>query len=193
MRNKDKTGKKSGLSKGQIKGKILSLISNAPGKEFNYKQLAKRLNISDPAHKKVISDILKELVREGSVKETGHGRYRAKDSREYVTGTVDLTRMGYGFIESEDREVDVFVSAKNLHTALHGDKVKVVLFTNKKRSRPEGEVVEIMERWRNTFVGIVEVMPNFAFLIPDNKNMPFDLFIPSDKLNGARQGEKAVA
>ncbi|HOP58453.1 MAG TPA: ribonuclease R [Bacteroidales bacterium] len=193
MRNKDKTGKKSGPSKGQIKGKILSIISNAPGKEFNYKQLAKRLNTSDPAHKKVISDILKELVREGSVKETGHGRYRAKDSREYVTGTVDLTRMGYGFIESEDRDVDVFVSAKNLHTALHGDKVKVVLFTNKKRSRPEGEVVEIIERWRNTFVGIVEVMPNFAFLIPDNKNMPFDLFIPSGKLNGARQGEKAVA
>ena len=53
--------------------------------------------------------------------------------------------------------------------------------------------MEIIERWRTSFVGTVEVMPNFAFLIPDNKNMPFDLFIPSSKLNGALQGQKAVA
>ena len=62
-----------------------------------------------------------------------------------------------------------------------------------KEHRPEGEVVEIIERWRTSFVGTVEIMPNFAFLIPDNKNMPFDLFIPTSKLNGAKQGQKAVA
>jgi ribonuclease R len=90
-------------------------------------------------------------------------------------------------------EDDVFVSATNLRTALHGDKVKVKLYARRKGSRPEGEVVEIIERWRSSFVGTVEVMPNFAFLLPDNKNMPFDLFIPTSKLNGAQQGQKAVA
>ncbi|MBW6501960.1 MAG: ribonuclease R [Bacteroidales bacterium] len=111
----------------------------------------------------------------------------------HITGTVDLTRMGYGFVISDEMDEDVFVTARNLRTALHGDKVKVWLYARRKGSRPEGEVVEIIERWKTTFVGTVELMPNFAFLIPDNKNMPFDLFIPSSKLNGAKQGQKAVA
>ncbi len=122
------------------------------------------------------------------------GKYKVKaETKGYITGIVDMTRMGYGFISSDEMEDDVFVSARNLKTALHGDKVKVLLYAKRKGSRPEGEVVEIIERWRTSFVGTVEIMPNFAFLIPDNKNMPFDLFIPSSKLNGAKQGQKAVA
>jgi ribonuclease R len=116
-----------------------------------------------------------------------------KTGMGHITGTVDLTRMGYGFVISDEIEEDVFVTAKNLRTALHGDKVKVWLYARRKGTRPEGEVVEIIERWKTTFVGTVEIMPNFAFLIPDNKNMPFDLFIPSGKIGGAKQGQKAVA
>ena len=130
------------------------------------------------------------MSRKGKEKE----KYNSKSNeRVYITGTVDMTRMGYGFISCDDMEDDVFVSAKNLNTALHGDKVKVWLYARRKGARPEGEVVEIIERWRTSFVGTVEIMPNFAFLMPDNKNMPFDLYIPISKLNGAKQGQKAVA
>lgn len=126
-------------------------------------------------------------------RDTRKGNNRGKTgSRIYITGTVDMTRMGYGYISSDDLEEDVFVSAKNLNTAIHGDKVKVLLYAKRKGTRPEGEVVEIIERWRTTFVGTVEILPNFAFLVPDNKNMPFDLFIPLPNLNGAKQGQKAV-
>jgi ribonuclease R len=129
-----------------------------------------------------------------SRKGKGKEKLNSKSSgRVYISGTVDMTRMGYGFISSDDMEDDVFVSARNLNTALHGDKVKVWLYARRKGARPEGEVVEIIERWRTSFVGTVEIMPNFAFLMPDNKNMPFDLYIPSSKLNGAKQGQKAVA
>ncbi len=142
----------------------------------------------------MVSEVLKELAAKGTLHEVYPGKYKSKTStRGTFTGTVDLTRMGYGFIKSDDIEDDVFVAAKNLKTALHGDKVKVLLYAKRKGARPEGEVVEILERWRTSFVGTVEVMPSFAFLIPDNKNMPFDLFIPSAKLNGAKQGQKAVA
>ena len=131
-------------------------------------------------------------------KESFGGKRKSKqgDRREkriYITGTVDMTRMGYGFIISDEIEDDVFVAARNLNTALHGDKVKVWLYAHKKGSRPEGEVVEILERWKSTFVGTLEVMPGFAFLIPDNKNMPFDIFIPTSALKGGKQGQKAVA
>jgi ribonuclease R len=193
MSKKERGKQDSGISKGTLTEQILATLSKSPEQGFNYKQIAKRINITDTAAKQMISDILRDLTRHGGVQEIYHGKYKLKQSRGYITGTVDMTRNGYGFISTDELEDDVFVSAKNLKTALHGDKVKVWLYARKKGARPEGEVVEIIERWRTSFVGTVEIMPNFAFLIPDNKNMPFDLYIPSSKLNGALQGQKAVA
>ena len=193
MSKKGRGKKKEGFSRESASNQIQDILSKSPQQGFNYNQISKRLNISDPGEKQMVSEILSELTKKGILKEIYQGKYMIKESRGYITGTVDMTRMGYGFISSDDIEEDVFVSAKNLRTALHGDKVKVWLYAKRKGARPEGEVVEIIERWRTTFVGTVELMPNFAFLIPDNKNMPFDLFIPMAKLNGAKQGEKAVA
>ncbi|MGB8492531.1 MAG: ribonuclease R [Bacteroidales bacterium] len=194
MSNKGKRKGKTSISKESVAAQIESTLSRHPQQTFNYKQISKRLNINDQSDRQVITDVLKELAKKGTIQEVYPGKFRSKQAtRGYVTGTVDLTRMGYGFVTTEELEEDVFVSATNLKTALHGDKVKVWLYAKRKGARPEGEVVEIIERWRTSFVGTVEVMPNFAFLIPDSKNMPFDLFIPSSKLNGAKQGQKAVA
>ena len=186
-------GKKSGIPKKKLAGLVTAILNDNPKQSFNYKQLSKRINLTDESERRMIPGILHDLARQGIVKEVYQGKYQVKESRGYVTGIVDLTRMGYGFIVSDDMEEDVFVTAKNLRTALHGDKVKVWLFARRKGSRPEGEVVEIIERSRTTFVGTVEVMPNFAFLMPDNKSMPFDIFIPASRLKDARQGQKAVA
>ncbi len=195
MSRKGKGGKKAEISRESFTERVQEILSKSPQQGFNYKQIAKKLNINDPAERSMISEIMKELAKKGTLKEIHQGKYVSKTAPRggYITGTVDMTRMGYGFITSDEIEDDVFVSAKNLKTALHGDKVKVWLYAKRKGARPEGEVVEIIERWRTSFVGTVEIMPNFAFLIPDNKNMPFDLFIPSTKLNGAKQGQKAVA
>lgn len=193
MSKKSKGKSDSGISRDALASQILEVLTKSPEQGFNYKQIAKKLNISGSAEKQLVSDILRDLTKKGGVQEIYQGKYRVKVSRGYITGTVDMTRMGYGFISTDDLDDDVFVSAKNLKTALHGDKVKVYLYAKRKGARPEGEVVEIIERWRTSFVGTIEIMPNFAFLIPDNKNMPFDLFIPTGKLNGALQGQKAVA
>jgi ribonuclease R len=193
MSKKGKNTGSSGNTRESLTQQILATLTKSPEQGFNYKQIAKRINITDTHGKQLVADALRDLTKKGELQEIYHGKYKVKLSRGYITGTVDMTRMGYGFIKTDDIDDDVFVSAKNLKTALHGDKVKVWLYAKRKGARPEGEVVEIIERWRTSFVGTIEIMPNFAFLIPDNKNMPFDLFIPTSKLNGALQGQKAVA
>lgn len=194
MSRKGKSRQKNDKSAQLLAEQVLSVINRNPEQALNYKQISKRLNITDKSARIRVSEILRNLKASGKIQEITQGKYKSlTPARGSIIGTVDMTRMGYGFIKSDDIEDDVFVSSNNLNTALHGDKVRVLLFARRKGSRPEGEVVEIIERWRTTFVGTVELMPGFAFLIPDSKNMPFDLFIPISKVNGAKQGQKAVA
>ena len=177
--------------------KLIELITRAmaknPRQSLNYKQLAARLQLTEKDEKRALSDALFRMKKDGLAEERGHGKYLLKAVGGYITGTVDLTKFGYAFVITDEMEDDVFIAARNLNTALHGDEVKVLLYARHKGKRPEGEVVEIINRSRASFVGTVEVTKQFAFLIPDNKNMPFDLFIPLSKLNGAKQGQKAVA
>jgi ribonuclease R len=191
------SGKKQRKNSGIDQKKLIELITRAmaknPRQPLNYKQLAARLQITGKDEKRALSEALFRMKKDGLAEERDHGKYILKAAGGYVTGTVDLTKFGYAFVITDELEEDVFIAARNLNTALHGDEVKVLLYARHKGRRPEGEVVEIINRSRASFVGTVEVTKQFAFLIPDNKNMPFDLFIPLSKLNGAKQGQKAVA
>src|SRR5690606_22155294 len=109
-----------------------------------------------------------------------------------VQGIVDMTRSGAAYIKINELDSDVYVSARNLGTALHGDKVKLSVFARKK-GKIEGEILEILERAKTEFVGVVEVPGKFAFLVPDSPKMHVDIFIPLGKLNGAKHGYKAIA
>ena len=111
----------------------------------------------------------------------------------YVSGKVHMTQHGYAFIVTEDVQEDIFISKDNLNHSLNGDHVKVFIYARRKGKRLEGEVVEIIERSRKYFVGIVEVSAHFAFLNCGSKDMPYDLFISPDKLKGAKDGQKAIA
>ncbi|HEY4787160.1 MAG TPA: ribonuclease R [Bacteroidales bacterium] len=185
-------GKKQMINKKSLRENILAIFRNLPNESLNYKQIAKRLEIKDSPVKRMITEILYELVDEEHLEEKHTGRFRMKSEAFYVVGKVDLTANGYGFIVTDEYPDDIFVSMKNLNHALHGDKVKVYLFAKRKKSRPEGEVVEIIERARNSFVGIIETSKNFAFLVPSGKQIPFDIFIPTRSLKGGKNGEKAV-
>jgi ribonuclease R len=193
MARKTQVKKSTGIDQKKLIEMIAGVMSKNPKQTFNYKQLASRLQIIDKEEKRSLSEALLRMKKDGLAEERNHGKYVLKDIGGYVTGTIDLTKFGYAFVLSEESEEDVFIAARNLNTALHGDQVKVLLYARHKGKRPEGEVVEIISRSRASFVGTIELTPQFAFLIPDNKNMPFDLFIPLSKLNGAKQGQKAVA
>ena len=173
---------------------IMGLLGRNPKQIFNHKQISKMLFINDKKRKAVIGGALDELVRKKQIEEIGPGRYRLLSRAGYRTGTLDMSHHGYAFLVSEDKGDDVFIARNDLNKALDGDLVKVFVYPKRKRSaRVEGEVVEILERARETFVGTVEISKNYAFLLPDNRKMPVDIFIPLEKLNRAEHGQKAIA
>jgi len=193
MSGKKQRRKNSGTDLKSLIQQVTAIMSKNTKQPMNYRQIAGRLQITDKDERRILSEALVRMKKDGIAEERDHGKYILKAAGGYITGTIDLTKFGYAFVVSEESEEDIFIAARNLNTALHGDQVKVLLYARHKGKRPEGEVVEIISRSRASFVGTIELTPQFAFLIPDNKNMPFDLFIPLAKLNGAKQGQKAVA
>ena len=184
---------KKTFNKKTLTNAIIGVFSNSPQKSFNYKQIAKQINVQDLKTRQMIIKILDDLERTGHLEQLSKGKYKFASRAGYITGEVDLSSKGYGYVNSKEMTEPVFVSQNNLHHALHRDKVKVYLFARKRRSELEGEVVEIIGREKNTFVGTLEVSNSFAFLIPDTRKMPYDIFIPLDKLKGARDGQKVIA
>jgi ribonuclease R len=193
MGRRKKLNKSDNNFRKNLSNNLLIIFSNHPKKSFNYKQLASKLLITEKPEKKLITDVLYGLKEKNILDEISTGKFRLKAKGGYVIGTVDIARGGYGYVVSETIKEDIFISQNNLNHALNGDSVKVLVYAHKKTDALEGEVVEILERARETFVGTIEISDKYAFLATDSKQMPVDLFIPLDKLNGARHGNKAIA
>lgn len=172
---------------------LLKIFRDNPSKLLNYKQLAKRLEIKDMNTKALITKVLYDMVEREMLEEVYTGKFRFCSAGAFITGIVDMTRRGTAYIVSDEIKEDVFVSQKGLNTALHGDEVKVYLFARRKDRQPEGEVVEIIKRSKSTFVGVIEVFKNYAFLLTEGKHMPYDIFIPISGLKYAKDGDKVIA
>lgn len=180
------------IGKTELRKRLAVLMANHPAESYNYKQLAMRLQVKSMDTKRLISELLRDMSQNGELEEISTGRYKMKQSGIYITGEVELTAKGAAYIISNESEEDIFVAFPNLRHALNGDRVKVLVYARSRERRPEGEVVEILERKKATFVGIVQRSANYAFLIPTGKQLPYDVFIPMEHLNGANDGDKVV-
>ena len=184
--------KTEGKKKSFFFEEILKVLSANRNKSLNYKQIAAELKVTDFAQRQLINVILEELKKSGSVIEPERGKFKIKSVEMYITGKVDMTSTGNAYIVSEDTEEDVIVSPKKTLNAMHGDIVKVRIFP-KGKGKQEGEIVEVIERSKTEFVGTIQVSPRFAFLVPSNSKIHVDIYIPLEKLNGAKDGQKAIA
>ena len=192
-KKKKKTQKTNTINKKSLTGKILGVFSGSPLKTYNYKQLARLLNIKDASTRQLINVILGELNTADYLTEIYTGKFKLKTKGGYISGRVEMTSQGSAYINSEALSEQIFVTQANLNHALHGDLVKVYLYARRKSRRLEGEVVEILNRAKRNFVGTVEVSAHFAFLLPDSKQMPYDIYIPKEKHKHALNGQKAIA
>ena len=172
---------------------IIRVLKEDALKGLNYKQIAAKLNIKDEHERKLVSESLRNLAQSQRVETVGRGKYRYKHIDHHITGIVDLTMKGSAYVVSDDLDDDVYITPKNLNHALNGDRVKVLMYAQRKNKKPEGEVIEILERAKSEFVGTIEMSKNFGFLVPDNRKMLVDLYIPKEALHGAKHGQKALA
>ena len=171
---------------------ILNILRKDHSQAFNYKQIAAKLQLDDPSSRNQIIKKLKDLQGKGSIQEIDRGKYILTPSQNYYTGRVDIAGRGQGYIIVEDLEDDIYVSSKNLNKALNGDIVEVYVFKRKKGGKTEGEITKIIERKRTEFVGTIDVLENFAFVDVTDYKMYTDIFVPKNKINGAKSGEKVL-
>ena len=188
--------KKSSLPLSSLNHHVLEVFRKDPTQAMNYKQVAKRLNVKQTSKRKLINKILYELTDKGHLIEDRPGNFKLEASSanlQVLIGKVDMTQTGSAYITVEGFPDDVFVGEKDLANALHGDEVELSLIKVKRSGKPIGRVIKVLKRAQTQFVGTIEKSLKYAFLVPDSKRMPVDLFIPLSKLNGANQGDKAIA
>ncbi len=126
----------------------------------------------------------------GAKKGASAGRKRVL---EVLEGSVIMGREGYAFINVPDREDDVFVPAKKLLGALHGDKVRVAVTKLKSDThKMEGEIVEILERSKKPYIGVLQIIGRQAWVIIESRFMPYDINVPIDDVKGEHQGMKVA-
>ncbi|OWP84138.1 ribonuclease R [Flavobacterium davisii] len=180
------------FSKGvkDFSGKILKILSKEPNKPFNYKQIAARLDVDDTKSRNEIIKDLKILASKKQILEIEPGKYIVKaQSQYYYEGIIDMTTRKTAYLLCEDFEEDVFIPFANLNHALHGDRVKVYVYNRRSGKRPEAEVIEVVERERMEFVGVIDVQKNFSFVTTSNPKMYTDIFIPKEKMGEAKNGD----
>ena len=180
------------FNKKKLKNSIVTILYGDPGKTVNYKQISTWLGIKDLETRKLVNVVLQELHDDGYLEQIVRGKYKLKAKSGTVVGIVDLQPQGFAYVNSDEVERPVLISSRNLNHAMAGDKVSVRLFATRKKHDLEGEIVEILERAKSVFVGTIQISRNFAFLIPSGK-VGFDIFIPIEKLKGAKNGQKAIA
>jgi ribonuclease R len=197
--SKKKKTQKGRATKNSFAATVLSIFTQNPYKSYNFRQISHLLGISDRISKQLVNDILTDLGSSGDIIEMNRGKFKLNPDNiktigtNVITGIVDMKQTGKAYIISGELPEDVFVAANDTYHALHGDKVKVRLFPARKGRKTEGKIIEVIERGKKQFVGIVEVSKNYAFLVPDDTNIPVDIFIPLSNLHGAQNGNKAIA
>jgi ribonuclease R len=179
---------------------VLAIFTKQPYRAYNYKQVAASLGLKDKASKDLVNIILVELIEDGAIQELKPGKYRISPSyaretpqlKNYITGKVDMKGTGKAYITNDEGGEDIYIAPNNTSRALNGDRVKVLLFPKRKDHKTEGQIIEILERAKEQYVGIIDVSKHFAYLVADNINMPVDILIPKDAVKGAQSGQKVV-
>ena len=172
---------------------ILDLVQEEFYVPMKEKELAVMLQVKKEDRAE-LNRLLNELLAEGELSITKKGKFiKAKKSDKELTGTFISHPKGFGFVEIEGRDEDLYIPEDCVNGAFHKDTVRVSLLSGQRGRRQEAQVIEIISRGITRVVGIFDKSnKNYGFVIPDNAKITNDIFVPSERSKGAVSGHKVV-
>lgn len=185
-----KAGKR--MKKSELAERLINYFHAKPNETISLKQLSNGLNLTTHPLKMLCADIIAEMIEDDFLQEVEKGHYKLNDHGQIMTGIFQRKSNGKNSFIPDDGGETIFIAERNSAHAMNNDKVKIALFAKRKNRNPEGEVIEIIERANDTFVGTLKVDKFYAFLLTENRTLANDIFIPKDKLKGGKNGDKAV-
>ena len=190
-KNREKRAGKR-MKKGELSDLILAFFRTAPTDTFSIKKIFHELRFTTHPQKMLCIDILREMIADDYLSEPIPNHYKLNNHGIELTGRFLRKSNGKNsFIPDEGGE-PIFIAERNSAHAMNNDRVRIAFFAKRKNRTAEGEVIEILERANDTFVGTLEVTKGYAFLITENRTLANDIFIPRDKLRGGKTGDKAL-
>src|ERR1043165_1808910 len=195
--------KKTASKKSKAEASLVTYFLEAGNHFLSFKQLKKKFG--NRFHKGDLYDAVHNLVDIGFLEERSNQfRHREEQveqeqtrplgkpaARDIIEGVIDITQRGHAYVESEQSKTDVWVDKRNILNALDGDTVKILL-TRKNAKKPEGKVVEVVKRAKDSFVGVIQQTGKQYFFKPDARNLDVVFFIPEEKRKNAKHGYKVV-
>jgi len=181
------------ITKNEMTDRIINLFNTYPKEEMNYKQVSAEIGVSSQEKRMMVANILESLFFDEFLIEVDRGKYRLNGLGTQAVGTFERRSNGKNSFIPDNEGNPLFVAERNSMHAMNGDKVKVQILARRKGKTSEAEVIEILKRADNTFIGTLSVSPHHAFLLTDSKILANDIFIPKNKLKGAKDGQKVVA
>lgn len=192
---KNNQGKKGYYSAGEISKEITNLLKNNPHKTFSSKGVARAFG--DLINKRdihIIDEQLFELSRSGIIERIDGEYYRfCMDALPRMVGKLVSIISAGGFVSIPEMDDDVIIGKENLSNALIDDEVEVAVYPSQRKGRMDGIITKIVKRSDKKYIGVIEVGKGFAFVVPDGRDMYYDIFIPTKELKGAKDGDKVVA
>ncbi|MGO2358797.1 ribonuclease R [Mesonia sp.] len=180
--------KKGGNKIKNLSNSILSILRKNSSQNFNYKQIAAKLEVDDANSRNQIIKALSELAGKKQIIEAERGKFQINGSTDYFEGKLDMTSRKDGYVIVEELEADVYIPQKSLNKALDGDFVKIYVYKRRRNGKNEGEVVEIIKRSKIQFVGKLQVHENFGFVQIQSAKMYTDIFIPKEDIGDIKDG-----
>ncbi len=179
-------------TKKEITEALLTLFRENPASTYTFKQLDEQLDLKTHPQRMLCRDLIETLQKDDFLIEQGRGKYKLNQRGVVLTGTFQRKSNGKNSFLPEDGGEPIFIAERNSGHAMNNDKVRIAFYARKKNRSPEGEVIEILERANDTFVGNLEVTQSYAFLVTEDRTLANDIFIPQDKLKKGKNGDKAV-
>ena len=189
-----KQGKRKGskrIKKEDMLASVVEFINQDRKRAFNYKQVAHGVGATTTPQKQMVFQLLEGMAEQNFLIEVSPGKYKANSRGTEVIGRFERRVNGKNHVITDDDE-SIFIAERNAMHAMDGDRVRVLVYAKRRGHDAEGEVVEIVEKTPQIFVGTLEVQKHFAFLLTDNKVLANDIFIPKTALKGGKTGDKAV-